>query len=75
MTLEKFQNSLFNSLSNWIEIEYDEETKQYCLVNEETPWVYGIWETKQIAVDEYLSSLRELILINQAEKNEVEALA
>jgi len=75
MTLDKYNNSLFNKLSDWISIDYDKDSWMYCLINNETPWVFWVWEAIDLAIWEYLSWFWDLILINQKEKNEVETIA
>lgn len=67
--------TLLDKISVWVEIEYDKETNQYTLINNETPWVYWLWETLEDAVWEYLSWLWDLILINNSKKNDFKAFA
>ncbi len=67
--------NLLEKISMWVVIEFDVETTQYCVINDETPWVFWIWDTKQEAIDEYLSCLSDMILINNSKNYEVEAFA
>jgi len=46
-----------------IQIDYDKETKQYYVVNDLTPWVYGIGDSIEEALNEYFSALKDLVLI------------
>jgi hypothetical protein len=59
---------LFEKISNWVKIEFDTETWQYSIINDNTPWIFWIWDSLQEAVSEYLSSLWDLILINNAKQ-------
>lgn len=67
--------NLLEKISSWVNIDFDEETKQFTLTNDETPWVYGIWETQEEAINEYLSCLGDLILVNNTKKYETKAIA
>lgn len=58
--------NLIEKISSWVKIEFDIETKQYSLVNDLTPGVYWIWDSKEEAIKEYLSSLGDLILLNNS---------
>ena len=69
MTLEKYKNWLLNTLLKGIKFEFDKETNQYSLINNETPWIFWIWETKEEAIEEYLSWFSDSILINENSKN------
>jgi hypothetical protein len=58
-----------------VEFEYDEETQQYSLINNDTPWIFWVWETKEDAVVEYLSWLKDMILVDEKGVNETKAIA
>jgi len=47
-----------------IVVEYDDETRQWYVYNNNTPWVYGLWETKKNAFLQYLDVLQESIQID-----------
>jgi len=66
---------MVNKLVQWIRIEYDGETIQYTIYNDLTPGVYGVWETKQEAIREYLSGLEDFICINFDIKNDIKTFA
>lgn len=38
-------------------IKYDIETSQYYIINDLTPGIYWLWDTKKEAAEEYFSSL------------------
>lgn len=63
-------NNIFDEISDFSVLEYDSDTKQYCFTNDKTPWIYWIWDSKSEAIEEYLLSLWDLILINLEEKND-----
>jgi len=75
MTLEKYKDWLLNILLKGITFEYDNETEQYSLINDETPGIFWIWDTKEKAIKEYLSWLQDSILINENMKNEISTIA
>ena len=45
-----------------LQVDYDKETKQYYIINDLTPGVYGIWDTMEGALNEYFSALKDLVL-------------
>ena len=45
-----------------LHIEFDSETKQYSVVNDQTLGIYGLWETKEKAINEYSQALEEVEL-------------
>jgi len=57
MKLLSFENFLKDLI-----IEYDKETDQYYVINDQTPWVYGIWENVEDALNEYFSALKDYVL-------------
>ncbi len=67
--------TILEKISLWVNIEFDAETKQYTLINHETPWVYGVWDTKEEAIKEYLSCLWDLILVNNSRNYETKTFA
>ena len=69
MNLKKYNKNLFEELSSWIVFEFDDETKQYSLINDSTPGIYWVWITKKEAVSEYISSFEDMILINEKRRN------
>jgi hypothetical protein len=71
MNLQNYKKNLFELISEWVEIEYDKQTKQYCLINNDTPWIYWLWDTKDEAISEYLSWIKDMILVKQNSKNEI----
>lgn len=71
MNLKNYKLNLLNKFIKWAEIEYDEVTKQYSIINYKTPWVYWLWDTKEHALEEYLLWLKDMILVNKYETNEV----
>lgn len=75
MTLKKYNESIFNRLLKWIKFIFDEETEQYSLINDETPWIFWLWNTKKEAIEEYISSFSDSILINENIKNEIKTFA
>lgn len=66
---------LFEQIANSVVFEFDNETNQFCIINDNTPGIYWIWNTKKEAINEYLSSLGDLILISDKEKNETMTIA
>lgn len=60
------KKKLFESLK----IELDKETGQYSIWNDLTPGVYGIGNTKQEAIKEYMSSLEDHVLSHYKLHNE-----
>jgi hypothetical protein len=70
MVLASYKNNLFEEISSWVQFEYDKETSQYSVINESTPWIYWLWDTKSEAVWEYLSGLRDMILVDDWMKDE-----
>jgi hypothetical protein len=75
MNLINYKKNLFEKISAWVEFSYDEETRQYSLINDNTPWIFGVGETKEEAVSEYLSWLKDMILIDEKGKNEAKTIA
>lgn len=75
MILKNYKKNLFQDLSESVVIEFDKETKQYCVINDNTPGIYWIWDTKEEAVSEYLSSLKDMILIDDSIKDETYTVA
>lgn len=45
-------------------ISYDEETQQWYVSNDNTPWVFWLWETKQDALKQYLEVLKESVMVD-----------
>lgn len=70
MNLYNYKKNLFELILEWVQIDYDTVTKQYCLINNETPWIYWLWNTKDEAISEYLSWFKDMILVKQSSKNE-----
>ena len=66
---------MMNQLEKWLKIEFDNETNQYSVFNDTTPWIYGIGDSKKEAIHEYISSLEDFIYINFNIKNESKAFA
>ena len=75
MNLVNYKKNLFEKISAGVEFEYDEETQQYSLINNDTPWIFWVWETKEDAVVEYLSWLKDMILVDERGVNETKAIA
>ena len=48
---------------NNIIIEFDLETNQYSVVNDLTPWVYWLWDSKELALSNYFLCLQNSYLI------------
>ncbi len=56
---------------NNLRIEFDEETNQYSVYNDFTPWIYWLWDTQNDAIKEYFSCLYSAYISNLTEiKNE-----
>jgi hypothetical protein len=64
-----------NSFLTNLKIEFDNETMQWILYNDMTPWIYWAWETKNEALEEYMSSFKDFILVNYNIKNESKTFA
>ena len=75
MNLVNYKKNLFEKISAGVEFEYDEETQQYSLINNDTPWIFWVWEKKEDAVVEYLSWLKDMILVDEKGVNETKAIA
>ena len=75
MNLVNYKKNLFEKISAGVEFEYYEETQQYSLINNDTPWIFWVWETKEDAVVEYLSWLKDMILVDEKGVNETKAIA
>ena len=58
-----------------LKIEFDEETMQWTLYNDMTPWIYGLWDTKDEALEEYISSFKDFILVHYNIKHETKTFA
>lgn len=58
-----------------INIKLDKETKQYYIYNDATPGVYGLGDTMEKALEEYLSSVKDFIIVEYKEKNETKVFA
>lgn len=75
MNLVNYKKNLFEKISAGVKFEYDKETQQYSLINNDTPWIFWVWETKEDAVTEYLSWLKDMILVDEKGVNETKAIA
>lgn len=63
------------SIRNNINVQFDEETKQYYIHNDDTPGVYGLGEDMEVALEEYLSGIKDFILVSYKEKHGAKAFA
>jgi hypothetical protein len=45
-------------------MHYDAVTKQYYIYNDQTIGIYGLWETKKDAVQQYVSAFHESLLLD-----------
>lgn len=48
-------------LRSQLEVKFDQQTDQWFAVNDNTPGVYGVGETKQWALNLYLEVLKESV--------------
>jgi len=69
------EKNLFEEINNWINIDFDNVTSQYSIHNDNTPWIFWLWDSKENAIKEYLSWLQDMILISHTKKNETTAVA
>jgi hypothetical protein len=60
----------FENFLDWLEINFDKETNQYYVINDLTPGVYGIGNTKKQAIDEYFSALKDMVLSYLLKEND-----
>lgn len=66
---------MVNQLTKWMKIEFDNETNQYSVFNDLTPGIYGVWDTKEESIKEYISGLEDFIYVNFNIKNESKTFA
>jgi hypothetical protein len=57
------------------DIEFDADTKQYTIINDYIPGVFGLWETLEDAIDEYTSCFKESILLTKKDDYESKTFA
>lgn len=60
---------------NNIIIEFDSETNQYSVANDSTPWIFWLWDSKELALFDYFSCLQSAYFNNLINSNEVKAVA
>ena len=53
-----------NDIWSKIVVEYDSDTKQWYIYNDNTPGIYSTWETKKEAFLQYLDVLKESIQVD-----------
>ena len=58
-----------------IKIQLDKETKQYYIFNDNTPGTYGLDDSMEKALEEYLSSVKDFIIIEYQKKHETMTFA
>jgi len=75
MSLIDYKRNLLEEISQNLVIEFDNETSQYSLINDSTPGIFWLWNTKEEAIEEYLSALRDMILVSENIKNETLTVA
>ena len=57
------------------DIEFDIITKQYTIINDYIPGVFGLWDTIEDAIDEYTSCFKESILLTKKDDYESKTFA
>jgi len=75
MNLIDYKRNLLEEISQTLVIEFDNETSQYSLINDSTPGIFWLWNTKEEAIEEYLSALKDMILVSENIKNETLTVA
>lgn len=58
-----------NNLLEQMIITYDPDQQQYSIYNDATPWVYGIGDTQEEAINEYTLALQDFLLITYRQQS------